>query len=261
MAIVTLSRALSWTTQTQWDTTIQDCFAAWWNAAVENLVIDSSCSFIGNTAGALSVSVNGSLTVISTTNKATVSGFNIAGGFVGEVPTHEQKYTLSFNESVNEGNVNGNGIFVGGFVGLISDEVNTIISKCTNNGNVTGNGNNAGGFIGLVGAGTVLLIECINNGHIQKFDSAGGFVGYTYGISVHMTISNCTNNGPVTGNTGVGGFIGMISSLIVSVKVNIINSANKATVSAERDFGLWALLHESQSHEYFILCSKQPQQR
>ena len=44
------------------------------DAIIENLLIDSSCSFIGNWAGALSVSVKGSLTVRNTTNKAVING-------------------------------------------------------------------------------------------------------------------------------------------------------------------------------------------
>ena len=44
------------------------------NATIENLVIDSSCSFSGDDAGALSASVSGPLTVKHTTNNAAISG-------------------------------------------------------------------------------------------------------------------------------------------------------------------------------------------
>ena len=44
------------------------------NATFENLAIDSSCSFTGYSAGALSVSLAGSLNVTNVTNKAAVSG-------------------------------------------------------------------------------------------------------------------------------------------------------------------------------------------
>ena len=52
------------------------------DAVVEGLVIDSSCSFTGNYAGALSVSLDGSLTVKNTTNNAEVSGSWRIGGFI-----------------------------------------------------------------------------------------------------------------------------------------------------------------------------------
>ena len=57
------------------------------NATVENLVIDSSCSFTGYHAGALSVSVGGSLTVKHTTNNAVVNGagYTGTGGFIGAI--------------------------------------------------------------------------------------------------------------------------------------------------------------------------------
>ena len=53
------------------------------DATVENLVIDSSCSFNGSSAGALCVSVKGSLVVRNATSKAKVNGRGITGGFVG----------------------------------------------------------------------------------------------------------------------------------------------------------------------------------
>ena len=52
------------------------------NATFENLVIDSSCSFSGNYAGALSVSLTGSLIAINVTNKAENKGA-AGGGFIG----------------------------------------------------------------------------------------------------------------------------------------------------------------------------------
>lgn len=54
------------------------------NATVENIVIDSSCSFSGGYVGALSVSYAGSLIVKNATNKAAVNGDSVGvGGFVG----------------------------------------------------------------------------------------------------------------------------------------------------------------------------------
>ena len=68
------------------------------DATVENLVIDSSCSFTGYYVGALSVSVDGSLTVKNTTNKATISGSWKTGGFIGYVERLEQQTAISFEE-------------------------------------------------------------------------------------------------------------------------------------------------------------------
>ena len=74
------------------------------DATVENLVIDSSCSFTGYYGvGVLSVSVCGSLTVTNTTNKAAVGGSFRVGGFIGLVEDLEQSAVLSFEDCVNDG--------------------------------------------------------------------------------------------------------------------------------------------------------------
>ena len=233
------------------------------NATVENLVIDESCSFTGDYAGALSVSVTGSLTVTNTTNKATVSGNIRTGGFIGDVSKTEQGSALSFDGCVNNGIVTGNDSNVGGFVGYISETISMSVSHSTNNGNVTGSGYYVGGFVGNIsgntnisvsystnignvtgsqryiggfigsfGARTISLIGCINNGFICVGWYVGGLVGQVLGTGVTMTISNCTNNGKVTGFVSVGGLIGFIFSLSDTDTVGIINSVNNATVSA-----------------------------
>ena len=234
------------------------------NAIVDNLVIDSSCSFTGSSAGALSVSVNGTLTVKNTTNYADVSGTERVGGFIGLFPSLEQGDALSFDKCVNNGNVYGSGKNIGGFIGFISGNMNMTISSSINTGNVTGGGKyvggfvgyysgsnlnanttisssintgnvtgneGAGGFFGFVGTGTFSMTECINNGTVGQNKNVGGFVGYVSGTNVITTISNTTNNGPVDGAACIGGFVGFISSS-GTVSNGIVNSVNKAIVSA-----------------------------
>ena len=75
------------------------------NATVENLAIDSSCSFTGYSAGALSVLVTGLLTVKHTTNYADVNGIEKLGGFIGFVENMEQPTVMSFEDCVNHANV------------------------------------------------------------------------------------------------------------------------------------------------------------
>ena len=139
------------------------------NATVENLVIDSSCSFTGSVVGALSVSLSGSLTVKKTTNHAAVNGRRSVGGFIGYVQLLEQPFLISFEESVNHANVTGSEKWIGGFVGLISSNPNMAftISNSISNGNVTGSGDYVGGFVGFINSST----------------------------NMTMTVSNSTNNG------------------------------------------------------------------
>ena len=152
------------------------------DATVENLVIDSTCSFTGISAGALSASADGSLIVRNTTNKATVTGNQKLGGFIGYVEGLEQPTVISFEDCVNEANVTATRSYVGGFVGSASSNANITftVSNSANNGNVNGNEQYVGGFVGF-----------INN------------------TIVHMNIFNFTNSGTVSGSRGsVGGFIG-----------------------------------------------------
>ena len=221
------------------------------DATVENLVIDSSCSFTGYYAGSLSVSVNGSLIVTNTTNKAAVSGSDNVGGFIGFVQQIKQATVISFDGCLNDGNVTGNVWYVGGFVGLISsntnmvltisnsinnaivkkywdvggfvgyirDNINTTItiSNSTNNGDVIGMKHRAAGFVGYIENNTIITVtisNSVNNGKVTgSWDHVGGFVGMIdTNTNMTMTIFNSTNNGNVNGSNYVGGFVGLISS-------------------------------------------------
>lgn len=122
---------------------------------VENLVIDSSCFFSGYSAGALGVSVTGSLTVTNVTNKAAVNGTRRVGGFIGFVEQNQQGIKLAFEDCVNDGIVTVNKYEVGGFIGEVvaNTNITMAISHSINNGNVTGSIRDVGGF--FLGALTV----------------------------------------------------------------------------------------------------------
>ena len=78
-------------------------------ATFENLVIDSSCSFTAfSYAGALSVSLAGSLTATNVTNKAAVNGGNVcSGGFIGFIAGLNQRTDVKFKDCVNDGKITG----------------------------------------------------------------------------------------------------------------------------------------------------------
>ena len=128
------------------------------DAIVENFVIDSSCSFTSyDYAGALSVSLDGSLTVKNVTNRAVViNSGNRAGGFIGYIEDLKQPVVISFGHCVNDGNVMG-GYHVGGFVGFIGYNTNV----------------------------TLAIINSTNNGKVAGYDIAGGFVGgFSYSFAI-----------------------------------------------------------------------------
>ena len=241
------------------------------NAIFENLVIDSSCSFTGSSAGALSVSLAGSLTVTNVTNKADVSGSYEVGGFVGIIGYLNQRTEVAFKDCVNDGNItgwsmlggfvgdmknnkdlsmtfsdcinNGNNsgkYIVGGFVGKNTENENMkiTISNCTNNGICTGESGHVGGFVGSYASDdvTINISNFVNNGLITGDNSIGGFFGSVRYINTNITISNSMNTGMITGiSSYIGGFVGRITTGSES-SLNpfvIINSANKGNVSTE----------------------------
>ena len=110
------------------------------DAAVENLVIDSSCSFTGDRAGALSVSVGGSLIVKHTTNNAAVNGDWRVGGFIGYMEELKQQSEITFEECTNNGTATDSGFYVGGFIGYIyrNTNITMTLSNVFNKGVVNG---------------------------------------------------------------------------------------------------------------------------
>ena len=148
------------------------------NAIIMNLAIDSSCSFVGKNAGALSVAASGSLRVINTTNMAQTVGEYSVGGFIG---TFERGSTVQFEDCHNRGHVTGFNS-VGGFVGafLNHSDANLSFSNCSNEGEVSGY-RSLGGFLGAIATSddtNVTISSSTNNGNITgMFHDNGGFVG------------------------------------------------------------------------------------
>ena len=220
------------------------------NATVENLVIDSSCSFTGVSAGALCVSVNGSVVVKNVTNKASIKGEKKVGGFIAYLEGLKQEALVSFEGCVNDGNVTVSGNYVGGFVGFFYCNSNMVmaIDNSINLGTVTGE-SYAGGFVGSIWTNTnmsVTLSNSINHGTAIVSDKyAGGFVGIIANISgMLMTISDSMNNGTISGNSNcVGGFAGFILSN-TNMTVFISNFTNNGRLTGFDNYvgGFFAII-------------------
>ena len=212
------------------------------NVRVNDLVIDSSCSFTGNSAGALSASVSGSLEVSNVINKASVSGKSYVGGLIGTVEDLNSKGVLFIN-TVNDGKITVQQNYGGGFIGMVFNNTSTSVtfSNCSNNGLVSGSFI-TGGLIGDIATNndiSVTLSNCTNNGIITgSSSSVGGLLGHlSNNNQADVAISNCTNNGTVIGKSNVGGLIGYIwpSNSIKSTSLLINNCANRGNVSAQEE--------------------------
>ena len=208
------------------------------DAIVENLVIDASCSFVGYNAGALSVSVSGSLTATHIINKAAVNGKSGVGGFIGFINNMKQQQAdILFEDCVNDGIVCEDLGSAGGFIGRISNSggMTAHFLNSLNNGNVTGAANNAGGFVGFVSyhnATALTISNSSNSGTVTSSLRGGGFVGWISGqvisVTMAMAIVNSTNNGIVigSGDNHVGGFVGVTYGGMVMIISNSTNNGN-----------------------------------
>ena len=208
------------------------------NAIVENFVIDSSCSFNGISAGALSVSIDGSLTVRNIINKAFVNGTDRLGGFIGYIESLEQGSVL-IQGCMNEGNVTGTSHSVGGFVGRIYNnrDISVRISNSINSGNVTAGWSSLGGFVGGINANEIIVMTITNsrnNGYVAGSDYIGGFVGtVSNNDNMNMTISSSTNNERVS-SKGVGRTGGFVGNIWFNTGTIIItNCTNKGILNGD----------------------------
>lgn len=201
------------------------------DATIENLVIESTCSFAGIATGAVCVNATGSVTMKNVINKAAVTGTQKVGGFIGNIFEVKNKdVQLTFTECVNKGTISSSG-FTGGFVGEINQNKKVIMKTidCSNEGDTAGNGKYVGGFVGYIFFNTEITItssNSINKGHL-KGDNCGGFFGGITYNKVTVKIIDGINDGTITAKQQyAGGFIALFmrnndqSGIIISNGTN-----------------------------------------
>lgn len=211
-------------------------------AIIQNLVIDSSCSFTGVDAGALSPLAEGKVDIIHVTNKASVTITNPGrgGGFIGKA----EDSTITIQDSVNEGMIDSkDGYHVGGFIGLVSGTLNSTVTidNCTNIGTLQ-YGTTCGGFVGTVeeaSNATIMISNSVSGGTITSEGyGAGGFIGRIFEAKANATIINSTNNCNIIGSDkgdATSGFIGVVNpDEKSSINVLIQNCANYGNFSEGR---------------------------
>ena len=201
-------------------------------AQIINLVLDESCSFTGEWAGAVSVNVSGPVTMTNVVVNAEVHGTERAGGWFATVEG-VQGGTLKIEDGQSTGKVSGRfekqGSDIGGFVGLVqnSDDLTIQFSKSLFSGDLLCDSMTCymGGFIGRVkGSSSVSLgfIESesvgtlkVESGGNQQFN-VGGFVGFFQGNQiVKLSGTSVTISGSVSvysygsSENAFGGFVGL----------------------------------------------------
>lgn len=233
-------------------------------AQIINLVLDESCSFTGEWAGAVSVNVSGPVTMTNVVVNAEVHGTERAGGWFATVEG-VQGGTLTIEDGQSTGKVSGRfekqGSDIGGFVGLVQNSgyVEIQFSKSLFSGDLLCDRMTCymGGFIGRVkGSSSVSLgfIESESVGTLglegdgNKQFNVGGFVGFFQGNQiVKVSGTSITISGSVSvGNDGskdnaLGGFVGLIDecTTIETVLKHINNTISlKANSSRLQSGGL-----------------------
>ena len=113
--------------------------------------------------------------------------------------------------SYNEGNIEGNGIQIGGICGISysGDNISSIIENCYNKGNITIEKIQAGGICGYISADAKVR-NCINLGNVSGEQSIGGIAGLTGYTSYRGNIENCYNVGNISSESSTGGISGCI---------------------------------------------------
>ncbi len=181
-----------------------------------NLIIHATTyagGFIGKIANSKSIIIEKSM------NKGAVTcSESNAGGLIGMASSTDTNFTITIDNSSNEGNVvsGTNSSYIpadgGGLIGTIK-QVNTVnIINSFNKGDITVSDSNSGGFIGSIDSYAKLLkIEkSYNKGKIvnkSQYGSTGGFIGGNNNTE-KTTIANSFNSGDVEGHYGVGGLVG-----------------------------------------------------
>ena len=211
---------------------------------VTDLVLDSSCSFTGNSAAGLCIDLFGYGTFKNVINKASVaSKGSDAAGFIASAAGLDGTPIL-FDNCINEGPIQGIA-FLGGFIGDLQNiyKFTIEITECANHGTITcidPSGSDIGGFIGHIwnsGNVSLKITNAFNSGSINTGGNIGGFLGNFYRCTnCSILVTNSTNNGTVQGEGWIGGLVGIVSST-QETDIVFTNTRNHGKISGSKDVG------------------------
>ena len=182
-------------------------------ATIQNLVIDSSCLFSGESAGALCPFAMGSITVKNITNRATVYGTRILGGLIGYVTDLLGPTSVLIDNCSNDAIIDRFADYCGGFVGPIynNTRMTFVISNCRNNATLT-RCSDQGAFVGNVGGNkdiNITISSSTNNCTIYGGWSNGGLIsGIDDNIDIIINVSDVVSHCILDDGSYSSGFIG-----------------------------------------------------
>ena len=225
------------------------------NATIKNLIIDSTCSFSGKKAGALSPEASESLSVVNVINYASVNSSFSSGGIIGRMVTSLPSSFVFFDKCSNHGDLFGQS-HVGGIVGSMEPKGGeTKFIDCDNNGTIVstgdGGGNySAGGLVGSVSECTspIVVDGCTNRGSVQMenrtsvWSSAGGLFGMIdLKTASSLSVSNSMNIGSVSGPSAAGFYT---TNKLYRGHFTVTNCVNKGNISGTNVYGIGDTIHQ-----------------
>ncbi|MBE6546927.1 MAG: hypothetical protein E7668_05765 [Ruminococcaceae bacterium] len=192
-------------------------------------------------AGMVSVVESGTLVVDNSVNKAPITGPEYAGGFVAQAYNAAK---IAISNSTNSGNcvstkTHSTTMYgAGGFIGIVQNNSNTVVTiqNCVNSGNASGY--EAGGMIGVLYA-SATITNCVNSGAMTGKDFASGLVALSSGS---ISASTSVNNGTIKSNHA-GGLFGKSTAPVTAE--NCLNAGDVEATS--RGAGFAAILNTTAS--------------
>lgn len=177
---------------------------------VANIIIDESCKIIGNYMNVAGVAGSNKGTIDNCINKAPISSSKfhiggICGDNMGTISNCKNYGTIASTST------NYDGMMIGGIAGDIDGGK---IYYCENHGNVSGDFYAIGGIVGFVDGQNNSIDNCINTGDVTGVFDVGGIIGYggnRVSISNNL-VSGCTITATSTQSDHGGGAIGTIGN-------------------------------------------------
>ena len=236
---------------------------------IENVVIDSSCSFVSTlnsqTEGYIG-SITGDCESCVIENIMNMGSVTFAGnaisirlsGIVGRIlGSSSVRNCVNYGQITNIGFIE-NMLYIGGIVGTSAgSDATKSIQNCINYGTITTNGPAhslyAGGILGNSFRDLTIIENCVSAGRIANFSEAviyyiKSVVGYHATSDAQTTISNCLwtsdvgYDDPLEANPNTTGFSVKDSSQIEELNITVLNRMNEYS-EKNSTFDRWVLLH------------------
>lgn len=171
------------------------------DASISNATVTGTGLYVGGAVGQ-TTTTSATLTNVTVSGAAKVTGTNFVGGLVG---SFKGTITSSSFESTNTLGADVTGVEkVGGIAGLTADNASSII-LATVSADISGTGLYVGGLVGNAGQGAITSSS--SSGTVTGSNHTGGLVGSS-GVAIDKSHSSSTVTASPTNSVYIGGLVG-----------------------------------------------------